>query len=79
VITIHKTSDFKPKAAQIFDAAKTQPQYVIRNGVLFVIQRVDKIATDKNRGLSAWDALGNTERLSVTVPKVTGKVRKVAL
>ncbi len=79
MITIHKTSDFKPKAAQIFDAAKTQPQYVIRNGVLFVIQRVDKIATDKNRGLSAWDALGNTERLSVTVPKVTGKVRKVAL
>jgi hypothetical protein len=79
MIAIHKTSDFKPKAAQIFDAAKTQPQYVIRNGVLFVIQRVDKIATDRNRGLSAWDALGNTESLSVTVPKATGKVRKVAL
>ena len=46
MIAIHKTSDFKPRAAQILDAAKTQPQYVIRNGVLFVIQRVDKIATD---------------------------------
>lgn len=79
MIAIHKTSDFKPRAAQILDAAKTQPQYVIRNGVLFVIQRVDKIATDKNRGLSAWDALGNTERLSVTIPKLTGKVRKVTL
>jgi hypothetical protein len=79
VIAIHKTSDFKPRAAQILDAVKTQPQYVIRNGVLFIIQRVDKIATDKNPGLSAWDALGNTERLSVTIPKLTGKVRRVSL
>jgi hypothetical protein len=79
MIAIHKTSDFKPKAAQIFDAARTQPQYVIRHGVLFVIQRVDKIATDKNRGLSVWDALANTARLSVTVPKLSGKARKVAL
>ena len=79
MIAIHKTSDFKPRAHKIFDAAKTQPQYVVRDGLLFIIQRVDKIVTDKNRGMSAWDALARTEGLNVEIPKSSGKVRKVQL
>jgi hypothetical protein len=41
MITVHKISDFKPRAGRIFDAAKKSPQYVVRGGVLLVIKRAE--------------------------------------
>ena len=37
--TVHKVSDFKPAAGKIFDAARKEPQYVVRKGDLLVIQK----------------------------------------
>ena len=42
MIAIHKPSDFKSFPGKILDAAKTNPQYVVRDGALLVLQRVEK-------------------------------------
>ena len=53
MITVHKVSDFKPKAGRIFDAARKEPQYVIRKGALLVIQRASASLAEGESQLSA--------------------------
>ena len=79
VITIHKVSDFKPSPGKILDAAKTTPQYVVRHGVLLVIQRLDRIHRQQAAGVSAWDALGGSAGTNVELPNMPGTVREVRL
>lgn len=77
-MTIHKPSDFKPSYGKILDAAKLVPQYVVRDGVLLAVQRVDKMPKARLEGKSAWDVLQSGQGLNVEFPKMAGLVEKVA-
>ena len=79
-MTIHKPSDFKPGYGKILDAAKVYPQYVVRDGVLIVLKRVDKPIKETVEGKSVWEALSRSAGLEITIPRrAFGKVGKVAL
>ena len=76
---IHKPSDFKPSYGKILDAAKLVPQYVVRDGVLISVQRVEKMPKARLEGRSAWDVLSSGQGLNVTFPQMEGLVEKVTL
>ena len=63
MITVHKVSDFKPKAGKIFDAARKEPQYVIRKGALLVIQRAASSLAEGESQLSSKDLQELNEEL----------------
>ena len=64
---------------KVLDAAKKRPQFIVRDGVLLVLPRVDKLPSQRPKDLSAWDALASGAGLQVTFPRMDGKVPKVAL
>ena len=65
MLTIHKPSDLKKSVGKVLDAAKKQPQYVVRDEVLLVIQRADSVPesgeadalTSAKRRAHLWDTL----------------------
>ncbi len=65
MLTIHKPSDLKRSVGKVLDAAKKQPQYVVRGEVLLVIRRADtvpesgeaEVLTSAKRRAQLWDAL----------------------
>ena len=80
MIAIHKPSDFKSSPEKILDAAKTAPQYVVDNGALLVLQRVDKLPSESVlKGKSVAEVLASGRGLGVSFPKMTDQVRKVTL
>jgi hypothetical protein len=76
---ILKPSEIKADAGKVLDAAKTEPQFIVRDGTLLVLQRVDKLPATKPKSLSVWDALASGAGLDAAFPTTKGKARKVRL
>lgn len=64
-MTVLKPSQLKADTGKVLDAAKKIPQYVVRDGVLLVIQRADSVPpsgedetlTSAKRRAALWDEL----------------------
>lgn len=65
MMKVLKPSQVKAETGKVLDAAKKQPQYVVRGDVLLVIQRADtvppsgedEILTSAKRRSALWDKL----------------------
>ena len=65
MITILKPSQLKAETGKILDAAKTAPQYVVRDDVLLVITKADSVPpsgeeavlSSPQRRAELWDEL----------------------
>ncbi|HMP84878.1 MAG TPA: hypothetical protein PKA41_19475 [Verrucomicrobiota bacterium] len=65
MLTILKPSELKDNTGKVLDAAKKNPQYVVRDDVLLVIQRADfvpesgesEVLTSAKRRSELWDKL----------------------
>ena len=83
MIAIHKPSDFKTFPGKILDAAKTAPQYVVRDGALLELHRIETFPAesklDRLKGKSAWDALGNPPKVEIQFPRSGEKVKRITL
>lgn len=64
-MTVLKPSQLKSETGKVLDAAKKNPQYVVRDDVLLVIQRADTVPpsgeaetlTSAKRRSELWDKL----------------------
>ncbi len=77
MLKVLKPSEVKADTGKVLDAAKTEPQFIVRDGVLLVLQRVDRLPSQKTAGTSAWEALASGDGLETVFPRMTGRVRKV--
>lgn len=65
MLTIYKPSELKKSVGKVLDAAKKNPQYIVRGEVLLVIKRAESVPesgeadalTSAKRRANLWDTL----------------------
>ncbi len=79
MLKVLKPSELKADTGKVLDAAKSDPQFIVRDGVLLVLQRVDRLPSLRPAGTSAWDALASGAGLEAVFPRTAGQARKVRM
>ncbi len=77
MLKVLKPSELKADTGKVLDAAKSDPQYIVRDGVLLVLQRVNKLSSQQPGAKTVWDVLASGTGLDAVFPRMPGRVREV--
>ncbi len=78
MLKVLKPSQLKTNTGKVLDAAKSDPQYIVRDGVLLVLQRLNKLPSQQPAAITTWDALASGTGLDAVFLRMSGRARAAA-